>query len=411
MKKNHMELEIEIAVFRETLESYIRPLTYQAKLSGPFTDAVIPLQEVTYDTPHRLKIFLSKHTRIYFLLQRRLPFGSEEKELFSDIIERLRGEILQRGVPDYAFAMEVTESVAASFMDSQNANLIFRLIQLYKKWAISSLEEGHFSHTTGIYLGRLTKKSVNLFKMAEEKAVRAMGSSSGTLLAIDKNADIIGIETLSPTTGGLQKLHDVFAPVSVGDVALWTGPRGKIAIMLTEKGEILLFKNRQLIFAWYFSQWQYFPHRLLVEEIFEKHNSQEEMEVRKAAYLTALDIAFSGKKASIGILTHPYRKNKRLERIYQTSAQKSNRNKWNLISSIVKEKKFQNLSRKVRAELCFMSGALILDTTGELFVGLKDNAHSHGVSELNNEMDVGIKVNGIGILEIYKSSDIPLAFA
>ncbi|WAW10930.1 hypothetical protein NB640_04645 [Oxalobacter vibrioformis] len=411
MNTHYENREREIVVFREMLDRYIQPLTSQSKLSGPYTDAVTPLQRVTYDTQHRLKIFLSKKSRICFVMQRRMPFSVEEKSLIEEIVGMLHEAGDGMALPDARFVQESIERVAARFMNARSADMIFQLIQVYKKWAVKSLEREKWTHTIGIYLNKSARSACNFFTLSDEDNVHTMGSSKGTLLAMNTWGDILGIESIIPFSENHRKVQEVYAPIDVADVAFWTGTRNRMAIMLTEKGEILLFKNRKLIFVYAFSQWQYFPHTLLVDEIFDKRHSKDELDVRKAAYLTSLDMAFHGRKASIGILSQPHRKNNQLRRVHSDTGSTSRKSQDALIKSITHDKKFQNLSRKIRAELCAMTGTLILDTGGAFYIGSKDRAISSSGSGPDNEKDVGIKVNGLGILEIYKNRDIPLAFA
>ncbi|NLC22972.1 MAG: hypothetical protein GX776_00630 [Oxalobacter sp.] len=411
MNTHYENREREIVVFREMLDRYIQPLTSQSKLSGPYTDAVTPLQKVTYDTHHRLKIFLSKKSRIYFVMQRRMPFSVEEKSLIEEIIRTLHEAGDPKEFPDAGFVQESIERAASRFMNAQSADVVFQLIQVYKKWAMRSLEKKKWTHTVGIYLNKTMKGGYNFFQLADEEGVHILGSSNGTLLAINTSGDILGIESIIPFSESHRKVQEVYAPIDVADVASWTGTRNKMAVMLTEKGEILLFKNRKLIFAYAFSQWQYFPHTLLVDELFDKRHSQDELDVRKAAYLTSLDMAFYGRKASIGILTQLRRKTRQLDRIQHDSGSVKRKLRDALVKNITHNKKFQNLPRKIRAELCSMSGALILDSSGEFCIDEKGRARITDDSRSGEERGVGIKVNGLGILEIYKNRDIPLAFA
>lgn len=411
MNNSYENLERKIALFRNILETYIQPLTYRSDLSGPYTDAVAPLQKVVYDSQHRLKIFLSKKSRIYFLMKRKLPFGMHEKALIEDIVTMLLEKSSNRGLPEIEAAQKVIELAASRFMNERHAGLIFQLIQIYKKWARRSLEQGIFTHTLGIYLNKSSKKECCFLQLSEEEGIQNMGSGNDTLLAIDSKGKVLGVETISFSSGSARKLQEAFAPISVADVAMWTGTRNKIAIMLTERGEILLFRNRKLVFACYFSQWQFFPHKHLMDEIFEKHCSKEEMDVRKAVYLTSLDVAFHGKKASIGILAQPYRRKKQLEQIYAFRPGAISKNKTALIAAVVNNKKFQSLPREIRAELCSMAGVLILDTAGDFFIEATGRSRQSSASGINSEKDIGIRTNGLGMLEIYKNKDIPLVFA
>ncbi|MDL2284015.1 hypothetical protein LJC19_02580 [Oxalobacter sp. OttesenSCG-928-P03] len=422
MSKAYKELERKIAVFRDILEIYIQPMMHGAVMSGPFTDAIRPFSGVVYDTQHRIKIFVTESERIYFIFQRRLPFGAGEKNLIEDIIVRLRKMNVQDSVSDYACVLEAMDRVISSHINRDHSDLVFSLIQMYRTWAGRICEEAHPVHTTGIYFNRQKPTGCNIFTMFDEGLIRTVGSTDKTFLTVDRNGYVQSVENMMPTAVQIKKQQDVLAPVSLADIAVWTDYRSKAAIRLTEKGDILLFRDRKLVFAWIFSQWRYFPHDAILDEIFSEDISQEEKEVRKAVYLTSLDVAFNGRGARIGILDDPERKQKRLKRIHSryrlSSDMQAEKN--SLLSTILGARKFHEIPRRIRAELCLLDGVLILGRQGDVFAGSKGpqknkastvaKAHPLSVASRKNH-DLGIRISEIGYMEIYKNSDIPLAFA
>lgn len=422
MNKAYEKIERDIAVFRDILEVYIQPVTHGAIISGPFTDAVKPLSSVVYDTQHRIKIFVSESHRIYFMFQRRLPFSAKEKKLLEDIITGLRQMNGQGRVTDYLYVQEAIERVVAFHVSRDHADLVFRLIQMYKEWAGKTGTETLSVHTTGIYLNRQKNTGCNIFTMFDDGLIRSIGSTDKTLLAIDRNGYIQSVENIQPTAIQAKKQQSVFAPASVADIAMWSDYRNKVVIRLTQRGDILLFKDRKLAFARIFSQWRYFPHGAIMDEIFSEEITQEEKEVRKAVYLTLLDLIFDGKGARIGILDNPKRQQKRLERIHSrfrfSPTLLAERNRF--LTTILGTRKFHEIPRKIRAELCALDGVLLLGTQGDIFAGTNAQKEEAGtppgtdtafsLSSRKNH-DLGIRVSDIGCVEIYKNSDIPLAFA
>lgn len=422
MNKVHEKMENDIAIFRDTLERYIQPVTYGAIMSGPYTDAVRPLSPVVYDTQHRIKIFISENSRIYFLFQRRLPFSAQEKKLIEDVIVGLRQINGEDRASDSLHVQEVMERVVAFHISRDYSDLVFRLIQMYKEWAEKTGTEALSAHTTGVYFNRQKNTGCNIFTMFDDGLIRSMGSTDKTLLAIDRNGYIQSVENIQPTVAQVKKQQNVLAPVSVADIAMWTDYRNKAVIRLTQRGDILLFRNRKLVFARVFSQWRYFPHGTIMDEIFSEEITQEEKDVRKAVYLTLLDLVFDGKGARIGILDDPERQQKRLERIHSrfrfSPVLQAERNSF--LTTILGARKFHEIPRKIRAELCSLDGVLLLGTRGDIFAG-KETEKKHEVQNLERDNallrpsgkkhDLGIRISELGYVEIYKNSDIPLAFA
>ncbi|WAW10460.1 hypothetical protein NB640_02020 [Oxalobacter vibrioformis] len=422
MNKSYEKIESDIAIFRDILESYIQPVTYGAIMSGPYTDAVRPLSPVVYDTQHRIKIFVSENSRVYFIFQRRLPFSAKEKKLIEDVIVGLRQMSGEDRAADCLHVQEVVERVVAFHISRDYGDLVFRLIQMYKEWAGKTGTEALSVHTTGIYFNRQKNTGCNIFTMFDDGLIRSIGSTDKTLLAIDRNGYIQSVENINSTAVQAKKQQNAFAPVSVADIAMWTDYRNKAVIRLTERGDILLFKDRKLVFARIFSQWRYFPHGTIMDEVFSEDITQEEKEVRKAVYLTLLDLIFDGKGARIGILDDPERQQKRLERIHSrfrfSPVLQAERNSF--LTTILGTRKFHEIPRKIRAELCALDGVLLLGTQGDIFAG-REAKKKHEARNLDKDNallrpsgknhDLGIRISELGCVEIYKNSDIPLAFA
>ena len=70
--------------------------------------------------------------------------------------------------------------------------------------------------------------------------------------------------------------------------SLCTG--AKIGVCLLEEGDILLFKDKMLVFAKRSGNWTCFTHQVVIEKMADRTSDYEE--VRRAVYLSALDTSF-----------------------------------------------------------------------------------------------------------------------
>ena len=236
--------------------------------------------------------------------------------------------------------------------------------------------------------------------------------------------------------------EDLFVPLEYLKIAnLCTG--SKIGVCLLPDGDILLFKEKALIFARRSGNWVCFSHQVIIDKLADKVGDGEE--IRKALYLSSLDTSFKkcggcvvhiSNNDRYNVLKHinaadvliedcynhimeenksksffsdlteeikypPYHEFIKKERCAKTA---------NLIK-IIKGRKFHELSRKLRQELIGIDGATVIDYDGSIIaVGaiIKIDAGSSGggrlaAARMLSNYGISIKISNDGSIQGFRT--------
>lgn len=339
---------------------------------------------------------------IFFSLRKQKPFSDDEHRLVKNIMD----ECFERDVVNDPFRDDISkgiiESSIAKFLGGSNWAVIKSVIDVYNSWSSQTYEGNRICHNVGIELHGLPELFSSKFhEFKKEDYIKILGSSQESLLKLSIGGAITGLESIPR----VQNVEKVFAPISMAHISMWaTGKR--IAISLTRNGEILIFKNSSLCFAQRRGNWRYFPHELMLRESIQITGADIPRETRVAVYLTALDVAFTRGGACIGIL----HSNKEIDPCIPTRCQlQKNPGSLSVYTTVVKNKKFHELSRYSRAELCAIDGATVIDPAGNIAcVGailttdgnIKGGGRSAAAQKISDH-GIGIKISNDGYAMLY----------
>ncbi|MBO7527857.1 MAG: hypothetical protein J6T74_08230 [Clostridia bacterium] len=177
---------------------------------------------------------------------------------------------------------------------------------------------------------------------------------------------------------------------------------GRIGIVLTVQGEILLFKNRNLIYSKKRGVWSSYYHDEIIA-LLSNRTSQSIKEIRKSLYYTALDVSFAGTGGCIvylnkefteqalshididDVLTEKHYEMKRIQMLetpkkkglfsnsvdysmmtYDEYVKDYEKTKTSALKTTIAGRKFHELNRKLREELASIDGATIIDWDGTI---------------------------------------------
>ena len=408
-------------VFKDILQTHILPLLHGGMVLGPYVSARRPTSMVSFNKQHRMKVYFSEQSKEYFVLQREQPFYPAEKELVERVLSKFRDYNVLNSRFYQLVARASVEHCIAEYISKEHADTIYKIIQIYNQWSTQTYEGNRITHSIGIYLDRESESGSNLVEFKNEDFIKTLGANSHTLLTVDAKGFILGLETVVLPRGDIETVNETFAPICMIGQALWGDTPEKAIVHLTANGEILLFKDSIVVFAKRRAHWCSFPHSLLMNEVIMNNLSPTERKVQKAVYLTALDVAFEYNGACIGIFQDKDKKTEGLHRVraeYLFSSKKAN-SATKLLTTLVDGKKFYEIPRRIRVELCAIDGAVLLDSEGEvLTVGAilktKGNAANGGgrtaAAQALAKSGTGIKISHDGYIEIYKGSKPSLAF-
>lgn len=372
------------------LLAHIVPLLPGAKMYGPYLNKGNPGMPVCYDTAHRLKAYFTENSSKYYRFTRTLPFFEDERAFIEEIILGVRqalalGMTLSSKLVSSCVLLAVSRRVAPSCPET-----LTRLIQTYEKWS----GQAPAAHTTGIRLLRHGKAVGDFFRLEKKDLLRALGSSSDTMLVMDIGGGVLGIEKIPQVTTAAKNNQEIFAPVALAGLAAWANSPRKAVVRLFEDGTILVFSKRRLLFVKHGQYWHCLPHTLANPEKALENIEDIAPETIKAVYLTALDMA-SGRAAAHGWQIRIYRRSQAEKTLKKkrraTSFGNSSKNA-KLLFSMIKEKKFHEIPRTIRAEICAMGGVLLLDYGGNIlgFDPVKQKENGLGVGDLKTDAGNGV---------------------
>ena len=398
--------------FRQIITRYIQPLIYGAELEGPVESAKELWQVVGFDTIHKLAIAVPGNSGMQYTLKRSIPFSEEEKELVGDIIAKVHSDAIHASSAMHLLACNAVEHALAAHISPECADTVYKVLQVYNQWAGETHEGKKHAHTIGICPGKTRKDGMNFFEQRNLPSIKSLAAGRGCLLAVCSRGNLLSVETLSTKTHAFQKHQAILAPLDLADLALWTNAGGKIVIHLTVSGEILIFKNKTLLFAKRRSIWRCLPHKRLLDELLARSGSKEEEESKLATYLTMLDLAFSHSGGCIGVVANPQSAGivAKLVASDMLFSSKHLAPAAQLLKSMVNGRKFHEIPRRLRKGLCALDGAVILDNQGAILTAgaiVKTGGNPNGgggrsaAARALAQKGVGIKVSNDGYIEVY----------
>ena len=272
-----------------------------------------------------------------------------------------------------------------------------------------------------------------------------MSDGKNTCIELSSDGYIIGYTGVPPKLSA----QDLYAPFDyLGIAKLSFGNR--IGVALEGNGDILIFHDRNLIFAKRSGEWIRFSHEEIVYKLQDK-SQESTLETRKAIYISALDTSFARTGGAVvhvakgeeeNIIKHidvndimieeyylakcnqniqlsffstiddevsnivPYEEFLRDERCVKTAT----------LRRLVRGRKFYELPRKLRQEIMGIDGATIIDSQGRILAAgaiIMIEAGSTGGGRLAAtktlaKYGVALKISADGGIQGYKMDKIKL---
>jgi hypothetical protein len=270
-------------------------------------------------------------------------------------------------------------------------------------WATRLYEGRPISAAIG-FVARPSTRDVHLEEIGQEDFCAVLSNGSDTMLVCDYDGKVKGYEALPRP-----RVAPSFAPYRLAPIAHWARS-GRIAIALNRSGEILVFRDQQLIFVRRRGQWNFLAHQPALTQMRAPHD----LKLRRAIYESALDASFARTGACIGIVTSSniggaWKRiaTKKADYLLPATSPKAKS-----LRAMIGRKYFRALDRRFRQELLAIDGALLVSHRGSLLtVGaiLKIKGGSSGGGRLAaaqelSRLGLGIKVSQDGPIRGYRGS-------
>ncbi len=373
------------------------------------------------------------------VIKRAQPFKKFEIAIIRSIIDEMSKILSNKVAQEYRLQIEriiIEKAICKSI--TTNYQTLQALLSLITNWSLRTYEGNHTSF--GFLLTNKKSKEqnqnlhINNFLTKDFSALLSDGTN--TFLEISADGYLTGY-----TNASRVNKQDLYVPYDYLKMAsLCTG--GKIGVCLLPEGDILLFKDKSLIFAKRSGNWVCFTHEVIIDKLADRVGESED--VRKAIYLSALDTSFNRCGGCVvhvsngdryNVLKHINAADVLEEDCYNYMIQENKSKSFfaeltseqdfepfseyikqdkcsktaNLVK-ILKGKKFQELDRKLRAELMGIDGATIIDHDGTvLAVGaiIKIEAGSTGggrlaAAKMLSTYGMAIKISNDGSIQGFR---------
>ena len=369
-----------------------------------------------------IKVDIFKKDEGSYYINRAINFTQEEQEIIKSISKEMRQLFAQNLLPHYAnICLPQAQLLGISkAISPSNYKTVLTVLNILEEFSTQTYEGQRITFSVGID-ETITSMGNNLSDVCRYYFSRVLTSDCNSLLVCSRHGGIVG--HFSPVNNC--DMEDYFAPLEYLPIASWSS-QGKYVFCLNGNGEILVFKNRCLVFAKRRGQWCYFPHQIYTSTfnpapILLKVLDVTEVpfEIFKSIYVSVIDASFRRKGACIGVIKKSavYNGDYIMDCMDFVSEsdilEKRKDEKTRLLNSIVGSKKFNELSRQLRQEILAMDGATIIFEDGTIFaVGaiLKINCGSSGGGRRAaactlSKYGVGIKVSSDGKITIWYDPD------
>jgi len=377
-----------------------------------------------------------------FIIKRVQPFKSFEVSLVKSIIEEMRSIFKAKVADEFIKGLEsqVTQKAICRALTKNASSTLNNLLNYVSSWGLRTYEgrKPQFGFIiTSKKSAKGTNRNLHMSHILKYNYSALLADGINTALILSSDGFLLSYESLSKNAK-----ETLLAPYEHLDLAnLCVG--AKIGVCLIAEGDILIFKDKQLLFAKRNGAWVCFTHEEIIGKLAE--HSGEVEDVRKAIYLSALDTSFArnggcivhvNKNDKFNILKHidladllykdcyDHKQQESINQSFFIDVDSQQReipefedflkeekcNKSANLMRIINGRKFHELNRKLRQELIAIDGATIIDYEGNILaVGaiIKIEAGSDGGGRLAaaktlSNYGISMKVSADGSIEGFR---------
>lgn len=396
--------------FEEIAKQFIQPLFTGSQLgseAAPKTSRKL----VVHINPCKI-VFRPEPTSTYRLtLTRSQLFEASDCKVVESfiIILRFLEPLWKRPSLPHLIRAHMCRAIARALAGSGDANKALRktivdVIIQYESWAEQTYEGRRISAALGIDASKNTPTGVSLLDVYHEDFGTVLAGGLETFLTVSANGFIHSYE---PFPTNAPQISALFAPVRFARLAEWT-EGGRIGIGLNRNGEILVFKNKVLVFCKRRGSWHHFTHEAVIRRISLKKAIPAN--VCAAIYESSLDVSFARSGGCIAVVRRT-----KLDEFLSSDVvaeddliANGDGTKAKCLRQIV-GKPFHKLDRRLRADILAMDGATVLSNKGEVLAAgaiVKVPAGSSGGGRLAAtkalaRFGLALKISSDGAIRVY----------
>lgn len=384
-----------------------------------------------------------KEDNYRFIIKRVQPFKQFEINLIKSIIQEY-DELYKSGIKNEhleRLQIYTIEKAVCKAISRNGSKTLLQLIDIISRWGQRTYEGNNLNFgflVTAQKMPKSTNPNLHLTQILSKDFSALLTDGINTCMELSANGYLMNYITIPQSKGETTQ-----APYDYIKMAnICTG--AKVGVSLMHNGDILIFKDKALVLARRSNKWLCYSHDEIINKISER-STEEGADIRKAIYLTALDTSFTkngacmvhiNKDETDNVLKHIDEKDILIEKYYNAKQdQKVNLSffydieeqkkqektfdeflkegdniKLATLKSMIGDRKFQELDRKMRQDLVSIDGATIIGPEGQIIaVGaiIKIEAGSSGGGRLAAtktlaKYGVALKISADGFIEGFK---------
>lgn len=363
--KASLPKRMEEALLREISVAYLLPFFSGASLEAAALKSSVSEARVATKTTQSIAFKVNRSDQYRLVVRRDQPFAADsdparEKrvvEAFVDVLEKMSDELKGPLKDDLLSTFQRRVVAEATAEPGEGVNLL-TVIDQQAHWATRLYEGAPIASAIGIDPAIRGAKFLPLANIAKEDFFAVLSNGFDTMLTLSKHLNFTGHVVLDATPSARG-----YCPWRHSAIAAWTAAgTGRIAVVLNRLGEILIFRDGQLLFARRGGNWHFLTHGPIIRQM----GVPKDEDIRKAIYETALDASFARTGACIGVIAAGSMRLAQ-DMIAETDwLSKGLSDKARAIARIVNGKKFHALDRTLRQELAAIDGATVIDHEGNV---------------------------------------------
>ena len=399
---------------------------------------------VAMGTSGSLLVKFKKTDETRLIIKRTQPFKNFEvnlvRAIVSELLEIYTNELSKE---DYRPVLQqhIIEKAICKSISESSYETILSVVREMTNWG-NRTYEGQRALFGFVICNVKASKQINsnlhISKILGENFGAVIADGMHTCLKLSSDGYLMNFLSIPDS-----KESNINAPYDYIDMAnLCSGSR--VGVALTRTGDVLLFHQKNLVFAKKCGVWSRYSHEEIIDRIADK-TSEVADSTRKAIYLSALDVSYArtggcvvhlDKDQDVNVLKHIDESDILLENYYIKKCELKNKQSFfsednntvpeiepyntfikqnkciktaNLIK-VINGRKFYELDRKLRQELLSVDGATIINNDGEILaVGaiilIETGGFSGGrlaASKTLSKYGVALKISADGQIQGFK---------
>ena len=386
--------------FHQVVDGNLVPML-QATLQAQAQTSTPQEALVAYVDPIHIGVKPTRDAGYRLILTRSQPFTPQERRLAGHFIQELAAVIaLEAGAyqPDLLRAIQ-RRVVARDLAEGTRRASLISVFERLETWSSQTYEGQRIVSSVGLD-GDPAGTGIPLDDLWNEPFAPVLTNGFDTLLVAGSDSEVNGVVQLR--TGESSRT----APYRMGEIAWWASG-DRIATVLNQRGEILVFKARSLRFARRSGSWHHYVHDTNIRRM----SPPFDRDLREAIYESCLDVSFARTGGCIGVADYANRDGAARLVSADDLLAGATSYKARLLSQFIGRKTFQALDRRARIELLSLDGAMVLSHTGvvlaagsiiEVPAGSVGGGGRSAAAQKLSEIGLGIKVSQDGTITGYR---------